>query len=141
MTVRLPDSVRVLLESAVDYAGLFPPARLDMPAAVANYAAYRGGPDAWALGRFVVPAAELPAFAAAAADHHPRAGDAAPWRLSAVAGGDLARDTAAVADYNREHLDAGAAVDAIEFRAASSDDVRRAARLLPGGVVGYAELP
>jgi hypothetical protein len=42
--------VRALLEGLIDYAGLFPPAKLDMRPAVENYAAYLAGPDAWALG-------------------------------------------------------------------------------------------
>jgi len=52
-------SLRALLAGLVDYAGLFPPASLEMPAALRNYAAYRTGPHAWALGRFVVPAARF----------------------------------------------------------------------------------
>lgn len=48
-------SLRVLLESLIDYAGLFPPAALSMQDAVRNYARYREGEYAWALGRFVVP--------------------------------------------------------------------------------------
>lgn len=48
-------SLRVLLEGLIDYAGLFPPAGLSMEEAVRNYAGYREGEYAWALGRFVVP--------------------------------------------------------------------------------------
>ncbi|MDF2772824.1 MAG: hypothetical protein K0S86_2319, partial [Geminicoccaceae bacterium] len=58
--------IRMLLRDAVDYAGLFPPAQLDMPGAVAEYAAYLASADAWALGRFVVPAARLDEMAATA---------------------------------------------------------------------------
>jgi hypothetical protein len=50
-------SIRVLLDRLIDYAGLFPPAALTMQDAVRNYARYRDGEHAWALGRFVVPAA------------------------------------------------------------------------------------
>ena len=49
-------SLRALLEGLIDYAGLFPPAALSMQDAVRNYARYREGEYAWALGRFVVPA-------------------------------------------------------------------------------------
>ncbi len=57
-------SLRALLEGLIDYAGLFPPAALSMQDAVRNYARYREGEYAWALGKFVVPgdrAAEVPA--------------------------------------------------------------------------------
>jgi hypothetical protein len=49
-------SLHALLEGLIDYAGLFPPAALSMQEAVRNYARYRDGEYAWALGRFVVPA-------------------------------------------------------------------------------------
>jgi len=52
-------ALRELMTGLIDYAGLFPPAALEMDAAVRNYEAYLRGPDAWALGRFVVPAARL----------------------------------------------------------------------------------
>lgn len=52
--------MRDFLASIVDYAGLFPPAELGMAESVREYAGARSGPDRWALGRFVVPAARLP---------------------------------------------------------------------------------
>ncbi len=52
-------SLRALLTELIDYAGLFPPARLPLDQAIRNYARYRQGPDAWMLGRFVIPAARL----------------------------------------------------------------------------------
>ncbi|HXA50274.1 MAG TPA: hypothetical protein VNV86_08230 [Candidatus Acidoferrum sp.] len=60
----MSEALRELLRGLIDYAGLFPPASLDVPDAVRNYRAYRSGPHAWMLGRFVVPAArvaEIPA--------------------------------------------------------------------------------
>jgi len=47
------------MATVIDYAGLFPPAKLPLGAAVANYARYRSEPDAWMLGRFICPAAKL----------------------------------------------------------------------------------
>jgi len=55
----MTEALRALLAGAIDYAGLFPPAGLDMPEAARNYANYRSGPHAWALGRFIVPSARL----------------------------------------------------------------------------------
>jgi hypothetical protein len=40
----------------IDYAGLFPPAKLPLAQALAEYLAARSGPQAWMLGRFVGPA-------------------------------------------------------------------------------------
>jgi hypothetical protein len=55
----LTRSVRVLLDSLIDFAGLFPPASLSMAEAVRRYESYRESEHAWILGRFVVPAAQL----------------------------------------------------------------------------------
>jgi len=55
-------ALRTLLEGVIDYAGLFPPAKLTMEDAVAGYVAYRGGPEQWILSRFVCPAARLNDF-------------------------------------------------------------------------------
>jgi hypothetical protein len=52
-------SLRALLTDLIDYAGLFPPARLPLDQAIRNYARYRQEEDAWMLGRFVIPAARL----------------------------------------------------------------------------------
>ena len=52
-------SLRNLLSSSIDYAGLFPPARLAMEPAIRDYARYRANADAWMLARFVCPAARL----------------------------------------------------------------------------------
>ena len=54
-----------LLRGLVDYAGLFPPAALDMSSAVRNYANYLHGPYAWVLGRLIVPASRLGEFESA----------------------------------------------------------------------------
>ena len=55
----LRPSVRAAFSSLIDYAGLFPPAKLAMAPAVAEYAAARQGPSSWMLGRFIVPASRV----------------------------------------------------------------------------------
>jgi hypothetical protein len=58
-SLALRRSAHAALKALVDYAGLFPPAALDMAPAVAEYAAAREGPHAWMLGRFIVPASRI----------------------------------------------------------------------------------
>jgi hypothetical protein len=60
-TALLP-SVRAAFGGLIDYAGLFPPARLPLAEAESEYLAARGGPQEWMLGRFIVPAATLTAL-------------------------------------------------------------------------------
>jgi len=52
----------VALERIVDYAGLFPPAKLPIEVAAAEYERCRQSPHAWMLGKFVVPAGQLAAL-------------------------------------------------------------------------------
>jgi hypothetical protein len=52
-------SLRTLLTNIIDYAGLFPPAKLPLDQAIRNYARYRQEADSWMLGRFICPAARL----------------------------------------------------------------------------------
>lgn len=53
------DARAALLEGLVDYAGLFPPASLDLPTALRRFDAHQRGKDARLLGRFVLPAGRL----------------------------------------------------------------------------------
>ena len=55
----MTEALRTLLAGLIDYAGLFPPANLEMAEAARNYDAYRAGPHSWALGRFILPSARL----------------------------------------------------------------------------------
>jgi hypothetical protein len=56
-------SLRALLGNAIDYAGLFPPANLELEPALKNYAGYVRHPDAWMLGPFILPLAQFDAAA------------------------------------------------------------------------------
>ncbi len=58
-------SVRSAFAKLIDYAGLFPPAKLSMADALAEYRAAQRGPHAWMLGRFIIPVVALAAAAPA----------------------------------------------------------------------------
>lgn len=58
----MTDALARLLDGAIDYAGLFPPAKLPMEEAVANYLRYRTGEEAWIMDRFVCSSARLEEF-------------------------------------------------------------------------------
>lgn len=65
MTVLVPDARQAMFATLIDYAGLYPPASLDMTAAVAGYRAARASSEAWIAGRFLCPASRLEQLAAA----------------------------------------------------------------------------
>ncbi|MCU0621108.1 MAG: hypothetical protein MUC69_06360 [Gemmatimonadales bacterium] len=131
-------TLTALLTGIVDYAGLFPPSAHGMDAAVAEYARERCGPDAWMLGRFVLPVARLEEFTTSAAGLlQPAASD--PWRLSALPGADLAADIERIADFNARRL--GAIVDTVEFRATTVAEIEGALPRIPPSLTPYVELP
>ncbi len=72
---------RAMLSELIDYAGLFPPAKLPLEAAYDEYRRLRGSQHAWMLGRFIVPFSRF----AELLDLH---GDAPPIPLSVILDGD-----------------------------------------------------
>src|ERR1700737_4853376 len=102
---RPPASLRILLENLIDYAGLFPPAKLAMQPAEEHFKTYCDSEHAWMLGRFIVPASRLPS----------------------LIGPNIAADLAAVSSFNRHSSAAeGVLVDAVELKAQTCEDVRNA---------------
>lgn len=136
-------AIRTLLRESIDYAGLFPPAGLDMDPAVANYARYRSGAEAWALGRFILPVSRLPEFELA--QHYlPRSPASPPWRLATLAGSDLAADLQRLAEFNRRHTEPGRAAvvaDTVEVKAGSAAAIEEIMRRVPAGLQVYIEVP
>jgi hypothetical protein len=131
---------RALLAGLVDYAGLFPPAALTMEDAAAEYARWRRSPEAWMLGRFVLPAGRLGEFARAVAGLLPDGGTAEPWRLSALLAADARGDAARVASFNDAHA-GRATVDTVEAKAATPEEAADVLDALPPGVSAALELP
>ena len=120
--------VLALLHEAIDYAGLFPPAGLDLEITVRNYAVYRAGRDAWALGRFVLPAAKLAEFA----DRWPRY--VTEWPVSLLLG----------ADYDMEMrlaVDTGLPLDAVECKPVRLEDILEIRRRMPSDGLLFVESP
>jgi hypothetical protein len=127
-------TLRALLEGAIDYAGLFAPASLDMTASVNNYARYREHPQSWALGRFVLPVARLDEFLNARA----KVRLAGKWRLSGIVSGNVETELKSVEDFNR--MEPGAVVDAIEARVSNMDDIDRVRQHEPAGTTVFYEI-
>jgi hypothetical protein len=127
-------ALHALLEGLIDYAGLFPPASLDMKTAVRNYSTYRASDEAWMLGRFVVPAQRLTEFAAAFAEAC--CGEqTSPWLLSVLSTGDAEEDLRLV-----ERFSEGAAfLDAIEFKAVNLAQAEKRLGAVPSGMAAYVE--
>lgn len=104
------DARSALLDGLFDYAGLFPPASLDLPAAMAAYRTHAADPAGRLLRRFVVPAARLPELSPWLAG----AGDGPDLRLTVLA---AAADGPAVRRFLQDHP--AAVLEAVEARLAS----------------------
>jgi hypothetical protein len=154
-------TVHALMRGLIDYAGLFPPAKLDMAPTVRNYATYR---DAWQgefLARLVVPVARLDEFEREAIALLPRdVGESTdddseddemlvdPWRITALTkpAGDpgLEDDLDRLAKFNDDHSDPESGlvvVDAIELKADSVASIEHAVEAIPPDYQAFFELP
>jgi len=128
-----PTALRALLAELIDYAGLFPPAALPLTNVHQCYDAYRGSPDAWALGRLVVPAARLAELAALIGGS---AVDALP--VSALIGEDIASDAESVRNAN---VSGRIAVESVEARASSLAAIDAVTNAFGNDADVYLEIP
>ncbi len=145
---QVPAGLRALLTHIVDYAGLFPPAKLDMQPTARNYAQYLTSDESWMLARLIIPAARLDEFEQHADALLPRDGGAEPWLIScltAPAGDEkLAGDLDRIWRFNDQHgadAQGRAMIDVIELRAASASDVDAALDRIPDVLFAFFEIP
>lgn len=73
-------SLRTLLESSIDYAGMFPPCSLGLEPALENQARYVRVDDSWTLNAFVLPVGQFDAAKQFLAEFEP----GRPLRISAL---------------------------------------------------------
>lgn len=137
-------SLRSFLSGIIDYAGLFPPAELDMRSAVRNYAEYRASADRDLLGRFVIPSSRLGEFAEAARGMLERGAGSVPWCLSVLVGDDIAEARRAVLEFTSSHMntaDAGHALcDAVEMRTHDEQHLIDAVKAFPRPLHQFFEI-
>ena len=127
-------AIRVLMRGLVDYAGLFPPASLDMLGAVRRYREYLTGENRWALGRFVVPASRLGEFSAAFEEVC--CGEREPvWPLSVLLSGDAAKDAVAMNGLARGPV----SLDCVEMKTSSPAQAELFLTGLQSGPLAYVE--
>jgi hypothetical protein len=136
--VTTPPALHALLAGAIDFAGVFPPASLALREAAEVYARERHGPEAWALGRFVLPVGRLEELGAAVGDLG--AGDD-PWSLAVVGGSRPGQDLAVLARFAKTPAAAAVQPSCFEWRVAGPDDLVPVAAQAPDDLELYAELP
>jgi hypothetical protein len=133
-------AIRTLLAQSIDYAGLFPPADLDMGTALENYVRYSTGRSSWALGRFIVPVGRLAEFEIGLKRIPGRPVDW-PWRFAALLGANVEADLQLLQAFSSRHTNTGAIIDTVEVKATSENAVGEIIRLVPPGFQTYIEIP
>ncbi len=122
---RETDITSTMFGGLIDFAGLFPPAKLDMRPALERFAEHLRSPHSWMLGRFVVPVSRLGEFRKSSVGLLPTLTKDSdldadqPWLISAVIDGDLEENLDAVFAFNHEHTqprNGMALIDAIEIK-------------------------
>ena len=117
LEISRPDARRTALSGLIDYAGLLPPASLDMAAAVDGYRAARASSESWMVDRFICPTDRLEDLVTVLAPT--MTADEGPWRLAVTAGPgwteSAASDAGAVQTFTATVATA-ATVDLVEIR-------------------------
>ena len=141
----MTESLRTLVSSLVDYAGLFPPAALTMEPTVKNYDSYRRGENAWLLARLVMPVTRLSEFESAIGQLPPSGAAPRAWRLTSGVGPNVAADVGKILDFNQRHAPSagkdGFTIESVEIRAANAEEIRAAASQIPKELQAYFEIP
>lgn len=122
-------AIEALLAGLIDYAGLYPPASLDMGSAVRNYLRYQRGPHAAALGRFVVSLDRMGELRGVAED------SLAEMGLSVIVPADANFSTLS------QLLNAAPGRIAFECRVNQLSDIKRVTAHMPAGAECYFEIP
>ncbi len=141
LTTRLVETqpasaIGVLLAELIDYAGLFPPAKLSMPDAVNNYFKYLQCDFRWILGRFILPVARLCEFESAVA----ATGIPQELSVSALLGPAIAADIATISEFNARHA-GKIQVSSVELKISTPEDIRNADKLIPRDLEAFFEVP
>ena len=76
-------SLKTFMKSLIDYAGLFPPAKLPLKDAINEYAQLLESENSWMLGRFIIPISNLNELD----EFLPLFKGTGPLRLSVLGGG------------------------------------------------------
>src|ERR1700738_1706782 len=122
-------AIETMLAGLIDYAGLYPPAALDMRAAVRNYLEYSSGKHAFALGRFIVDAARLDELREAAGTSFSRV------RVSAIV------PATASSQEMEGILHAGLPIESLEIKCSEPLTICRISERLPLHIDRYFEIP
>lgn len=118
-----------LLRGLIDYAGMYPPASLNLQTAAQNYLGYKRSKHGWALGRFIVDANRLTDLCEATGDSK------GEFEVSLIATASFDWDSIS------RQVDKGPPVDMIEIKCDQPSEIVRISKQAPSSVTMYFEVP
>jgi hypothetical protein len=133
--------IETFLREIVDYAGLFPPAGLELDLAVKNFADYRQSTDRWMLGRFVVPLGRLERLRETAFD---LASISDPWPVSVLIpgpvgdGAEFLQGLQTIVEFNQQNP--ALLIDSIETKLETLEVAEHICSLLPPQMQTFWEI-
>jgi hypothetical protein len=144
-------SLKQLLASIVDYAGLFPPAQLSLPEAVIQCDQAQVSPHSWILARFVVPATRLLELNQLLSRTSESEGASEsryisePWSLSAILSRNWAVELEQIKqmhkiEYQHEHQ-RQCQVEALEVAPLPAAEIQQLCLKLPSDMAVFFEIP
>lgn len=131
-------SLKVLLSSIVDYAGLFPPAKLSLEKAITNYTLYNQINYNWILGRFVVPLSRLLELETLLINASLNNTLAKPCSLSVILSKNWQLELKQIQAFDNSNK---LRIASIEFKPLPPEEIKRAILHLPKGIESFFEIP
>ena len=149
----MKESLRTFMDGLIDYAGLFPPAKLPLNEAIDEYILHLKGENSWILGRFIIPISQFNDLE----EFLPLFENIEPLKLSVLGGGgnsddeylnNIKQNIADINDFREKHA-GKIEIDVIECKLAtntpSKDIMQKATDLLNQNNLKhyheFAELP
>lgn len=129
-----------LLASTVDYAGLFPPAKLALEPALAIYRSARRSQESWMLGSFVIARSRLAELESVVDDYLPGPGAGSAWSLSVVLD-ETDGDLVAEFDELRSRWEGRMLVASVEVPPKAVAEIAALEARMPEDVVTFYEVP
>ncbi|MEM9066543.1 MAG: hypothetical protein AAGB51_13755 [Planctomycetota bacterium] len=149
--------LKTLTEGLIDYAGLFPPAKLPIEKSVESYARHLQSEHRQVLGRFICAVGHLEGLTEhgralmpgtwATSGYREMADQSEPWFVSVVLPHDIEQLPAsldAIGAFNERHAEETgglARVDSVELRVSEPTDVDLALDRIPEELMPHFEVP
>ena len=135
-------ALQKLFNEIIDYAGLFPPAKLPLDQVVANYAQYLECDDAWMLARLIIPAGRLNELQ----QQQPFLDSKRLWKISSLVPSVDAPDDGfnqalkAIEEFN-DKFSSKAIVDTVEIKAPNQKLIEATMEQMPNSLNAFLEVP